>query len=93
MTDLSNSKYVGTWRGVSVSFLNHSGEITADNSLIIKADGTATTGTGDDLKAYIWKETSYGIFLDGKSDLKMYANGDDLEVRFLGIVITYKKQS
>ena len=92
MADLSNSKYVGTWRAVSVSFLNQSGEITADNAIEIKPDGTATQKDGDGFRAYTWKETDYGVFLDGKSDLKLKDDGDGLKLTFLGVAIHYKKQ-
>ena len=53
---------------------------------VLNADGTAVYTSEDDPKEYTWKETGYGVFLDGKSDMKMTADGDKLKTRILGIV-------
>ncbi len=63
------------------------------NVLELKADGTATYTSEEDMKAYIWKETDYGVFLDGKADMKLKADGDKLTTRIMGFVtLNFEKQ-
>lgn len=86
MADLSNSKYIGKWRIASVSVLGLSEPLTNENVLILNADGTAQYTSPEDPREYTWKETGYGVFLDGKSDMKLTADGDKLTTRLLGII-------
>ena len=88
MADMSNSKYVGKWRISYVTVLGNTEPLTVENTLDLKADGTAlqSSENGEDVKAYIWKETDYGVFLDGKSDMKLTADGDILKTKLFGFV-------
>ena len=88
MADLSNSKYVGTWKGVSITLLGRTEPLEVENILTLKEDGTAIyiTPENNDIRAYIWKETSYGVFLDGKSDLKLTDEEGMLKTKLFGFV-------
>ena len=86
MADLSNSRYTGKWRARSLAVFGRTEPLSAENLLVLNADGTAVYTSEDDPKEYTWKETGYGVFLDGKSDMKMTADGDKLKTRILGIV-------
>jgi len=96
MQDLTNSKFVGTWEPVSIEFLGNKGDFESESRIDIRADGTALMYSPDekdeDKKAYIWKETDYGVFLDGKSDLKLKYIDDTLYLKFLGVKIGYIKE-
>ena len=93
MADTANSKYLGSWKGVSMTALGKTEPLTVDNTIVLRADGTAVYTTPDETRAYIWKETDYGVFLDGKADLKLKADGDKLTTRVLGFVtINFEKQ-
>ena len=86
-------KYVGKWKMVSVSVFGMTEPLSVDNTIYINADGTAKMVSPEDEKAYIWKETDYGLFLDGKSDLKLTADGDKFTTKILGfITINIEKQ-
>ena len=97
MSDLTNSKFVGTWRPVSIEFLGYKGDFKTESRLELKADGTAIMSSPDeaedDRKAFIWKETDYGVFLDGKHDFKLKYIDDVLYLKFLGVSIGYKKEN
>ena len=97
MQDLTNSKFVGTWKPVSIEFLGNKGDFESEGRLEIKADGTAIMSspgeTEDERNAYIWKETIYGVFLDGKHDFKLKYKDDTLYLKFLGVTIGYKKEN
>lgn len=97
MQDLTNSKFVGTWKPVSIEFLGNKGDFETESRLEIKADGTAIMSspgeTEDERNAYIWKETDYGVFLDGKHDFKLKYKDDTLYLKFLGVSIGYKKEN
>ena len=93
MADLSNSKYVGKWNGVSVTMFGKTEPLTVENVLELRADGTAVYTSSEDQKAYIWKETDYGVFLDGKADLKLKVDGDKLTTKVFGFVtLNFEKQ-
>ena len=97
MSDLTNSKYVGTWKPVTIELFGKKDNFESDSRLEIKADGTAlmysVNEADEDKKAYVWKETDYGIFLDGKHDFKIKAEGDTLYLKFLGVTFGYVKES
>ena len=38
MSDLANSKFVGTWKPVSIEFLGNKGDFETESRLEIKAD-------------------------------------------------------
>ncbi len=54
----------------------------------LKEDGTAVyvTPENNDIRAYIWKETSYGVFLNGKSDMKLTDEEGMLKTKLFGFV-------
>ena len=41
---------------------------------------------------YTWKEADYGVYLDGKSDLKLKDEGGYLMTKVLGVTIKLEKQ-
>ena len=91
MADIKNSKYLGKWRNASVTVFGKT-EPMSDNSYIeIRADGTASYISKSETRDYTWKETNYGVFLDGKSDLKLKEDDDTLHISFLGITINYER--
>ena len=86
MSDLANSIFVGTWKPVSIEFLGNKGDFESESRIEIRADGTALMYSPDekeeDKKAFIWKETDYGVFLDGKHDFKLKYKDDTLYLKF-----------
>ena len=96
MSDVTNSKYVVQWKAASVSLLQESGDLTAKCILDLKADGTATMTSEDEVIEYNWKETDYGVYLDclgKKSDLKLKADGPDtLNTRILFVTLSFKRE-
>lgn len=89
---MADSKYIGQWKAVSVTVGKMTEQIGGNSILFINADGTAHYGEGEDRKDYVWTEKNYGIYLDGKSDMKLTADGDRLTTRLLGfITITFEK--
>ena len=47
--DLSDSKYVGTWKATSLEVMDESGEIEGDIILTLNGDGTGTLTGADDV--------------------------------------------
>lgn len=96
MSDLANSKYVGTWKPISIEFLGNKDDFKTESRLELRADGTAVmyspSEAQDERNAFIWKETDYGVFLDGKHDFKLKEKDDTLILSFLGVKIAYKKE-
>ena len=96
MSDLANSKFVGTWKPATIEFFGKKDNFESNSRIDLRADGTALMYSPDekeeDKKAFIWKETDYGVFLDGKSDLKLKYVDDVLYLKFLGVTLVYKKE-
>ena len=94
--DLSNSKYVGTWKAVSTSLL--SAEAAADEVfekdfvIVLKGDGTGEIFSGDESSSFTWKEIDGGVKTDGDMKLTLKENGDYLETSIIGLHILFEKQ-
>ena len=94
MADLTDSKYLGKWKGVSVTLLGNTEPLTVESVIALNADGTATYTSPEEVKEYTWTEKSYGVYLDGKSDLKLTYDDGMLKTRIMGFVtVNFEKQS
>ena len=93
MADLSGSKYLGNWRLTSVSMKDKYEEPEEDYILTLNADGSASfTAQSAQVEDYTWKEADYGVYLEGKSDLKLKDEGDYLMTKVLGVTLKLEKQ-
>ncbi len=54
--DLSGSKYVGTWKAVSLTLRDEVGERESETFLILNADGTAEFTSDDEVSKCTWKK-------------------------------------
>ena len=91
-TDLSGSKYVGTWKGVSMTLKDEKGEFEDEINLILNADGTAKFTSGDEVTEYTWKETSNGFKLEGGAKMTFTDDGDGIKSKVLGVELHFERQ-
>ncbi len=96
--DVSNSKYVGTWKVVKIEAMGK--EATAeevfggDYIMELKSDGTYTIQSGSNTEEGTWTETASGpkVYAEGTKGAVYKANGDTLEIDMVIAKVQLKKQ-
>ena len=94
--DLSDSKYVGTWKVDSASFAGESDTVDDDITLTLNGDGTGTLagvdedGT-DDVSNITWSPTSDGFKTQGDAKMTFKDDGDAIVSTVLGVKLRFVK--
>ena len=94
--DLSDSKYVGTWKVDSASFAGESDTVDDDITLTLNGDGTGTLagvdedGT-DDVSTITWSPTSDGFKTQGDAKMTFKDDGDAIVSTVLGVKLRFVK--
>lgn len=96
--DLSNSKYVGTWKATTMQLKGETGELTAEFTLTLKGDGTgqyyskAEDGTEEktDVK---WELTNNGFKTTGDTKLTFTDDGNNIKTKIIGVDLIFVKQA
>ena len=87
------SKYVGTWKAVSLSVAGVQQEPDGEWFLIINEDGTGTLDVeGQAPSAFTWEPTSSGFKASGEMKVKFTDDGDRIKTKVLGTEIVFEKQ-
>lgn len=97
--DLSDSKYVGTWKAVSMS-LGDEEEAFAEGEeyiLTINGDGTGTFEGLDDegnpsTTEFTWEPSSEGFKTKGDMKMKFKDDGEQIHAKILGVNLNFEKQ-
>ena len=90
--DLSDSKYVGTWKATYLSLKDETGELEEDTYLILNPDGTAEFVSDDEVSTCNWQETKNGFKLTGDTKLKFTDDGDGIVTTILGVGLHFERQ-
>ena len=90
--DLSDSKYLGTWKAASLSLMDESGEFEDEILLILNADGTAQMTSGDEVTESTWEETKDGLKLKGGAKMTFTEEGDGIKSSLLGVELHFVRQ-
>ena len=90
--DLSGSKYLGTWRAVSLSLMDEVGEFESETYLVLNADGTAEFVSDDEVSKCSWEETKDGFKLTGDAKMTFTDEGDGIKSKVLGVELYFEKQ-
>ncbi len=89
-TDLSDSKYVGTWKAQGLSIGDDSEDFDEEYLLTINGDGTGILSGGDDEDAsFTWKPTDGGFKASGDVNTEFKEDGDDLVTKILGAELRF----
>ena len=91
--DLTNSKYLGTWKAVSLTMGDKSGAIDQEMLLVLNADGTAAFTSENETDECKWQETSDGIKLTDGVSMEFKADGDALITSVFGTDLRFEKQA
>ena len=90
--DLSDSKYVGTWKAQSVNVGDDSEELEDKYLLIINADGTGTMTGDDGLNEFTWTPIDGGFKTKGDMKVTFKDDGDNIKARILIADLIFVKQ-
>ena len=96
--DLSNSKYVGTWKATAMQLKGETGEMTAEFTLTLKGDGTGQYYSKDedgteektDVK---WELTNNGFKTTGDTKLTFTDDGNNIKTKIIGVDLIFVKQA
>ena len=89
--DLSNSKYVGTWKAVSMELGGESEGLSADYSITLKPDGTTEFISDEGTTTGTWKLTDNGFKTSGETKLSFTDDGDDIVGKVIGVTLRFKR--
>ena len=91
--DLSDSKYVGTWKCVKITMKDESGQLEHDWVLEIKGDGTGIQkATGEEDSQFTWEPVDGGFKTKGDLKLTFKDDGDNIKTKLLGAEMIFEKQ-
>ena len=89
--DLSDSKYVGTWKAESMSLGEDSENFEGEYILTVNGDGTGTFSGEDDVSNFTWKPTSDGFKTNGDTKLKFKDDGDGIVAKIIGVELHFSR--
>ena len=92
--DLSDSKYVGTWKAAGISLGGETENLDDEWIMTLKEDGTGTlTGTGEEENSeFTWQPTDGGFKTKGDLKVAFKDDGDKIKTNILGVDLTFEKQ-
>jgi len=90
--DLSDSKYVGTWKAAGVSLGGESEELEDEVIMTLKEDGTGTITSGDETSTFNWKPVDHGFKTSGEMKTTFKEDGDHIKTSILGADLNFEKQ-
>lgn len=89
--DLSDSKYVGTWTGASMTLGEESGEFEEEATLVINGDGTGEMSYAGETGSFTWEPVSGGF--KTKGDVKATFKDEDTGIvtKIIGVELHFVK--
>ena len=91
-SDLSDSKYVGSWKAVSMSVGDESEAPDGEWMLTVNDDGTGTLDDGSEISEFTWEPADGGFKTKGDVKLKFKDDGDNITAKVIGVTLTFEKQ-
>ena len=89
--DLSDSKYVGTWKAVAMEIAGESVEPDGDWILTVNGDGTGTLAA-EDTSNFTWQPAKDGFKTKGDVKATFKEDGDRLTTKVIGVSLVFEKQ-
>ena len=90
--DLSGSRYLGTWKAVSLSLAGGSAPYEGVFTVTLEPDGTATLSSEDEVTVCRWSETDSGFKVTGDAKMTFHAEGEGLRATAMGVSIWFERQ-
>ncbi len=90
--DLSDSKYVGTWKATAMEAFDESEAPEGDWILTINGDGTGTLSAEDEESNFTWSPTDDGFKTKGDMKLTFKDDGDKIKASIIGVDLVFERQ-
>ena len=90
--DLSDSRYVGTWRLTTMTLKEESEGFSEDYMLVLNGDGTGQFGDASEISSITWELTKSGFKTKGDTKLTFTDSGDNIKTSFFGVDLIFEKQ-
>ena len=90
--DLSQSKYLGTWKAVTVGFKDEVEDFDDEFLVTLNPDGSASVVSEGETSNCTWSETGSGFKLKGDTKLTFKDDGDGVAYTLMGAKIHFEKQ-
>lgn len=90
--DLSDSKYVGTWKATAFELADESEAPESEIILIINGDGTGTLESEGETSEFKWSPTSDGFKTKDGMKLTFKDDGDKIKATIIGVDMVFEKQ-
>ena len=89
--DLSDSKYVGTWKAVALEIAGESETPDGDWILTINGDGTGSLAA-EETSNFTWQPSKDGFKTKGDMKATFKEDGDKITTKVLGVNLVFEKQ-
>ncbi len=90
--DLSDSKYVGTWKAEGMSLGDASEAIEDDYIMTLNGDGTGTIVDPEETSEFKWEPVKDGFKTSGDMNVTFKDDGDKITTNILGVDLTFVRQ-
>ena len=90
--DLSDSKYVGTWKATTLALKDESEELGASYVLTLNGDGTGQFVDAEDISYITWELTEDGFRTKGDTKLRFTDDGDNIKTNIIGVDMIFERQ-
>ena len=91
--DLSDSKYVGTWKATTMALKDETEPLEGEWILTLNADGTGQFVSEEETSNITWELTSDGFKTKGDTKLTFKDDGDNIKSKVIGVDLIFEKQS
>ena len=90
--DLSDSKYVGTWKGIEMTYDGKTEPLDEEWVVTINGDGTGTYDGDEGAVNFTWQPTDNGFKTSGDTKLTFTDDGDNIRCKMpIGEIIFVKE--
>ena len=89
--DLSDSKYVGTWKISKLSVLDESDDFDEEWTLEINGDGTGKSISEEETDDFTWKLVDGGFKTKGDLELTFKDDGENIVSSLMGVKLIFEK--
>lgn len=90
--DLSDSKYVGTWKASDVGFAGQTGDLEDEITMTLKEDGTGTLEGSGETSEFTWKLVDGGFKASGDMKATFVDDGDNIKTKIFGAELVFERQ-
>lgn len=89
--DLSDSKYIGTWTGKSMTLGEEAGELEQEATLIVNGDGTGEMTYAGETSTFTWEPASDGFKTKGDVKVTFKDEDEGIVTKIIGVELHFVK--